>query len=46
MINESLMVGQESILGIGAIAVKNVPSHKVVVGNPAKVLREVRDGEL
>lgn len=46
VVNESLSVGKNSILGIGAIVVKDVPAHKVLVGNPARVLREVRDGEL
>ena len=46
VVNESINVGDNSILGVGAVAVKNVPKDMVVVGNPAKVLRKKIDGEL
>src|SRR2546427_1828090 len=34
-------IGEEAFVGAGAVVVKNVPPGVVVVGNPARVLREV-----
>jgi acetyltransferase-like isoleucine patch superfamily enzyme len=39
-------VGEESFVGAGAVVTKDVPPRSVVVGNPARVLREVPDDEL
>jgi acetyltransferase-like isoleucine patch superfamily enzyme len=39
-------VGEEAFVGAGAVVTKNVPARKVVVGNPARVLRDVPDDEL
>ena len=39
-------VGEEAFVGAGAVVTKDVPARKVVVGNPARVLREVPKGEL
>jgi acetyltransferase-like isoleucine patch superfamily enzyme len=39
-------IGAEAFVGAGAVVVKDVPSKVVVVGNPARVLRDVPDEEL
>jgi acetyltransferase-like isoleucine patch superfamily enzyme len=39
-------VGEEAFVGAGAVVTKDVPAHSVVVGNPARVLREVPGDEL
>ena len=33
-------IGDEVIVGAGAIVTKDVPSHSIVAGNPAKVIRK------
>jgi UDP-2-acetamido-3-amino-2,3-dideoxy-glucuronate N-acetyltransferase len=39
-------VGEEAYVGAGAVVVKDVPPRVVVVGNPARVLRDVPPDEL
>jgi acetyltransferase-like isoleucine patch superfamily enzyme len=39
-------VGEEAFVGAGAVVVRDVPPRALVVGNPARVLREVPDEEL
>ena len=39
-------VGEEAFVGAGAVVTKDVPPRAVVVGNPARVLREVPGEEL
>ena len=39
-------VGEEAFVGAGAVVTKNVPPRAVVVGNPARQIREVPDEEL
>jgi acetyltransferase-like isoleucine patch superfamily enzyme len=39
-------IGEEAFVGAGAVVTKDVPARAVVVGNPARVLREVPDEEL
>ena len=39
-------VGEEAFVGAGAVVTKDVPARKVVVGNPARVLRDVPAEEL
>jgi acetyltransferase-like isoleucine patch superfamily enzyme len=39
-------IGEEAFVGAGAVVTKDVPPGKVVVGNPARVLRDVPEEEL
>jgi acetyltransferase-like isoleucine patch superfamily enzyme len=39
-------VGEEAFVGAGALVTKDVPPRKLVVGSPARVLRDVPDDEL
>jgi acetyltransferase-like isoleucine patch superfamily enzyme len=39
-------VGEEAFVGAGAVVTKDVPARKVVVGSPARVLRDVPTEEL
>jgi acetyltransferase-like isoleucine patch superfamily enzyme len=39
-------IGEDAFVGAGAVVVKDVPPRMVVVGNPARVLREVAPEEL
>ncbi len=39
-------VGEDAFVGAGAVVVHDVPPRTVVVGNPARVLREVPEEEL
>ena len=39
-------IGEEAFVGAGAVVTKDVPPRKVVVGSPARVLRDVAPEEL
>lgn len=36
---EKLTIGDNSIIGAGAVVTKSIPSNRVVVGNPAKIIK-------
>jgi acetyltransferase-like isoleucine patch superfamily enzyme len=39
-------IGEEAFVGAGAVVTKDVPARAVVVGNPARRIRDVPDEEL
>jgi acetyltransferase-like isoleucine patch superfamily enzyme len=39
-------IGEEAFVGAGAVVTKDVPPRMIVVGNPARVLRDVPEEEL
>ena len=39
-------IGEEAFVGAGAVVIGDVPPHTVVVGNPARQIRDVPDDEL
>ncbi len=42
-INPYVTIGDYALVGSGAVVTKDVPSKKVVVGNPAKVIKDVHE---
>ncbi|RLF49501.1 MAG: N-acetyltransferase [Thermoplasmata archaeon] len=38
-------IGENAVVGAGAVVTKDVPPNTVVVGNPAKVIRELKENE-
>jgi acetyltransferase-like isoleucine patch superfamily enzyme len=40
-----VIIGENSIIGAGAVVTKDVPANSVVAGNPAKVLRQLNKKE-
>jgi acetyltransferase-like isoleucine patch superfamily enzyme len=42
----SVEIGEEAFVGAGAVVTKDVPPRVIVVGNPARVLRDVPEDEL
>jgi acetyltransferase-like isoleucine patch superfamily enzyme len=39
-------IGEEAFVGAGAVVIRDVPARAVVVGNPARQIRDVPDEEL
>jgi acetyltransferase-like isoleucine patch superfamily enzyme len=39
-------VGEEAFIGAGAVVIRDVPPKSVVVGNPARPIRDVPEEEL
>jgi acetyltransferase-like isoleucine patch superfamily enzyme len=42
----AIEIGEEAFVGAGAVVTKDVPARAVMVGNPARRLRDVPDEEL
>lgn len=42
-VRERLTLGEECIVGLGAVVVKDVPARMVVAGNPARVMKDVTE---
>jgi acetyltransferase-like isoleucine patch superfamily enzyme len=39
----NVTVGENSIIGAGSVVTKDVPANVIVAGNPAKILRSIKD---
>ena len=46
MLCPAVEIGEEAYVGAGAVVVHDVPARAVVVGNPARQIREVATDEL
>ena len=40
IIMPGVVIGDEVIVGCGAVVTKDIPSHSIVAGNPARIIRE------
>ena len=40
-----LTIGEFAMIGAGSVVTKNVPANKVVAGNPAEVIKDIKDLE-
>lgn len=38
----NVVIGEQSLIGAGAVVTKDVPAHAIVVGNPGRVVRHAR----
>ena len=43
---KGVTIGKGAIVGAGSVVVHDVPDYTVVVGNPAKVIKNLRDGHV
>ena len=41
-----VIIGKEAMVGCGAIVIKDVPDYAIVVGNPARIIGDVRNRNL
>ena len=41
MISFGVTIGENTVVGAGAVVVKDLPANVVAVGNPARVVREI-----
>lgn len=41
-----ITVGENAIVGAGSVVTKDVPPHTIVAGNPARLLRSIKEREL
>jgi acetyltransferase-like isoleucine patch superfamily enzyme len=41
LILPAIVVGESSLVGAGAVVTKDVPPNRLVVGNPARVIRKI-----
>jgi len=43
VINSGITIGKCAVIGMGSVVTKDVPDYAVVIGNPARVVGDVRD---
>jgi acetyltransferase-like isoleucine patch superfamily enzyme len=39
----NLTIGEKAIVGAGSVVTKDVPANAIVAGNPAKILRYIKE---
>ena len=39
-------IGENSVIGAGAVVTKDIPANSIAVGNPARVLREINERDM
>jgi sugar O-acyltransferase (sialic acid O-acetyltransferase NeuD family) len=44
-ISDRVSIGPHSVVGTGAVVVRDIPGHSVAYGNPARVIRQRKEGE-
>ena len=40
----NITIGENSIIGAGSVVTRNIPANVIAAGNPAKILRSIKDG--
>lgn len=41
IINPGIYVGDNVVIGLGAVVTKDIPNNVVIGGNPAKIIKEL-----
>lgn len=41
----NIEIGKGSVIGAGAVVTKSIPPYSVVVGNPAKIIKQIKPDE-
>lgn len=45
IINPGVSIGDDVVIASGSVVVKDVPSHVIIGGNPAHIIREITDND-
>ncbi len=45
VINPGITIGDNTVIGAGSVVTKNIPDNVIAVGNPCKVLREIKEND-
>lgn len=45
LIGPGVAIGHHAIVGLGSVVIKDVPDYAVVLGNPARVVGDIRDAK-